>query len=241
MEGRKNEVKTKKSEIKEIDLNLHKVIKSICKISYGNKCATGFLIKLYKDEKELYCLMTNEHVIKKKMIDSKEIINVKYNYENKWIQIKLDSNKRFITHNSTLDFTIIEVRELINEKYFLFPNMNNINYINKRIYIPQFPDGLKLSVSEGKIINIKNYELIYDASTEDGSSGSPILLKDTTEVIGIHKQGNTRTREENYGTLINSINQLLQINNEEKSYENIFDGCSSLMKENVLIKNSEIK
>ena len=135
MEGRKNEVKIKKSEIKEIDLNLHKVIKSICKISYGNQCSTGFLIKLYKDEQELYCLMTNEHVITKKMIDSKEIINVKYNYENKWIQIKLDSNKRFITSNSDFDFTIIEVGDLIKEKYFLFPNIDDINYINKNIYI----------------------------------------------------------------------------------------------------------
>ena len=50
-------------------------------------------------------------------------------------------------------------------------------------------------------INDSN-ELVYDASTESGSSGSPILLKNTTEVIGIHKEGNTHTRKENYGTLI---------------------------------------
>ena len=30
----------------------------------------------------------------------------------------------------------------------------------------------------------------YDSSTERGSSGSPIFLKDSRNVLGIHKQGN---------------------------------------------------
>ena len=81
MEDRINEVETKNSEIKEVDVSLTKVVKSICKITYGNKCGTGFLIKLYQDGKELFCLMTNPHVITKELVDSKEMINVKYNYE----------------------------------------------------------------------------------------------------------------------------------------------------------------
>ncbi len=80
---RKNEVETKTSEIKEIDVNLNESCKSICKIIYQNNFGTGFFIKLYKDEKELLCLMSNEHVIRKDMIESKETINVKYNYEKK--------------------------------------------------------------------------------------------------------------------------------------------------------------
>ena len=43
--------------------------------------------------KELHCLMTNEHVITKDMIESKETIDIKYNYEKKWIQIKLEEKK----------------------------------------------------------------------------------------------------------------------------------------------------
>ena len=170
--------------------------KSICKISYGNECGTGFLIRLFKDGKELYCLMSNEHVIKKAMIDSKETINVDYKFETKLIQIKLDSKERFIIYDPTLDFTVVEVGDLIKQKYFLLPNIHNIDYINQKIYIPQFPKGNKLSVSEGKIIKINdNNELVYDASTKSGSSGSPILLKDTKKIIGIHKKGNTKTRK----------------------------------------------
>ena len=212
---RRNEVETASSQIKEVDLNLIEVCKSICKIIYKNKFGTGFFIKLYKNEKELLCLMTNEHVIEKDMIESKEIIDVKYNCEKKWIKIKLDEKERFIKYDKEMDFTIIEMKadDKIKDKYFLLPNINNLDYINKEIYIVQFPEGKNLSHSDGKIKDIIDFELIYDASTKSGSSGSPILLKNTTEVIGIHKQGSNK-KKENYGTLICSIIQSL---NDDKS------------------------
>ena len=148
---RVNEVETKESEIKEIDVNLTKICKSICKIIYKNKYGTGFFIRLYKDGKELLCLMTNEHVITKEMIELKENINIKYNYEEKWLQLKLDENERYIIYDKDMDITIIEIKNEIKEKYFLLPNIDNINYINNDIYIVQFPEGKNLSYSEGII------------------------------------------------------------------------------------------
>ena len=216
----RNEVLNKNSEIKEIDISLHEVCKSICKIMYKNQFGTGFLIKLYKDEKELYCLMTNEHVITKDIIDSNEIIDVNYYFEKKWIKIKLDNTKRFIKYDLVMDITIIEIipDDKIKEKYFLLPNINKVNHINEDIYIVQFPEGKNLSYSEGKIKNINNFEIIYNASTNLGSSGSPILLKNTTKVIGIHKKGHI-FKKMNYGTLIYSFIESLQSqkeNNQEK-------------------------
>ena len=207
---RKNEVETKTSEIKEIVANLNESCKSICKIIYQNNFGTGFFIKLYKDEKELLCLMSNEHVITKDMIESKATINIKYNYEKKWIKIKLDEKERFIKYDKEMDFTIVEIKpeDKIKDKYFLLPCINDIDYKDKDIYIVQYPEGKNLSYSQGKIKTIDNYELSYDASTKSGSSGSPILLKNTTEVIGIHKQG-SNYKKENYGTLINSIERFL--------------------------------
>ena len=96
MEDRRNEVEIKNKPIKEVDISLNKVLKSVCKIIYENKVGTGFLIKLYKDEKELNCIMSNEHVITKEMIELNKIIDIKYNYEEKWIKIKLDLNERYI-------------------------------------------------------------------------------------------------------------------------------------------------
>ena len=139
-----NQVETKNSKIKKIDISLNKVCKSICKITYNKMSAdyygTGFFIRLYIDEKELFCLMTNEHVITRDIIESKEIIEVYYNYEEKVIKIKLDKEKRSIKYNKKMDIIIIEIipDDKIEENYFLFPNYNNINdksYINQDIYI----------------------------------------------------------------------------------------------------------
>ena len=221
------EVESKNSKIEEIDENLHEVCKSICKISYYNEksgqmnIATGFFIQLYKDGKELFCLMTNHHVIEKEIIESKVIINIKYKYEKKLKQIKLDEKERYIKYNKEMDFTIVEIKpeDKIKDKYFLIPNLNNNNFSKENIVIIQFPLGKNLSKSEGKIKRIDNYQLIYDASTKRGSSGSPIFLKGTTEVIGIHKGGYERTKE-NYGTKIYSIIESINIKEKEDKKKN---------------------
>ena len=162
--------------------------------------------------------MTNHHVITKEMIDSKDIIDIKFNLEKEWKKIKLDSDKRFIIYDVDIDITIVGIipEDKIKNKFFLLPNLNNINYIDKNIYIPQFPEGKNLSYSEGKIKNIKDGMLVYDASTNFGSSGSPIFLKDTTEVIGIHKKGN-ESKQRNSGISIFSIIQALESKKEDNN------------------------
>ena len=65
----------KESGIKVIDLNIIEVCKSIYKISYAvnnivDSKRLGFFIKLYKDDKELFSIMTNHHVINKELIES---------------------------------------------------------------------------------------------------------------------------------------------------------------------------
>ena len=84
-----------------------------------------------------------------------------------------------------------------------------------------------MSYSEGKIKDINNFEFTYDASTKPGSSGSPILLKNTTKVIGIHKKGNQH-KKKNYGNLINPFIQSLEFKNkiiENDSTEVFENGC----------------
>jgi hypothetical protein len=171
--------------------------------------------------------MTNEHVIKKEMIASNAVIDVKYNYEKKWIQIKLDEKERFIKYIKKLDITIVEIlpKDNVKDKYFLIPNIdNNIDYINKEIYIVQYPEGKYLSYSKGKIKDTYDYELIYDAATKSGSSGSPIILKDSSEVLGIHKQGSDK-KKLNYGTFIHSfikeLNNSNIINQNNNNNDNI--------------------
>ena len=224
-------VEKKHSELEEIDQNLYKVCKSICKISYydeelkGMRFGSGFFIKLYLDGKELFCLMTNHHIIKEEIINKKTIINIKYKYEEELIQIKLDEKERCIKYNKKVDFAIVEIKSedkikyKIKDKYFLIPNLNHKNLINENIIIVQFPLAGKLSKSEGKIININNYHIMHDADTKSGSSGSPIFLKGTTEVIGLHRGVNKDTNEK-VGINFDSIFQLINSGKKEKTLKN---------------------
>ena len=223
MEGRINEVIINNTPIKQIDLNIRKVCQSICKIFLEDRIGTGFLIKIYKNGRPLFCLMTNQHIIPKEMVELNKVVDISYDCEEKWIQIKLDKMERFIECDEFLDVSIIEIipSDKIKEKFFLFPNMNhNINYANKEIYIIQYPEGEKLSYSTGKIKYVIGNELAYDASTKKGSSGSPIFLLNTKEVIGIHKQG-CSDKIENYGILIHSVIESLQ--NRQDTFSNYYN------------------
>ena len=197
---RKNEEIITGSKIRSIDSCLFEVCPSICKIVYqieeGIKKGTGFLIKLYKGDEPLFCLMTNEHVITKEVIEKKIEIEVFYYNTKKRIKIILDENKRFIQNykDMYIDCTIIEIlaKDNVFEDYFLIPNIdyNDKNYAdlkNKKIYVVQFPEGKNLSHSDGEIIKVggnldtdkdlDKYEFEHKASTEPGSSGSPIFLE----------------------------------------------------------------
>ena len=210
------EIESKNPEIKEVDTDLFEVCKSVCKIMYKNIFGTGFLIKLQKNNKELLCLITNEHVITQEIIESKEIIYIKYDCEEKLREIKLDNKERYMISDKIMDISIIEIKpeDKIKEKYFLLPYNydKNENLINKDIYIVQYPEGQNLSHSEGQIKQVNNFEIIYNGDTELGSSGSPIFLKNRQEVLGIHKQSSINETEK-YGTLISSILQFLNKDN----------------------------
>ena len=213
---RQDEVKTD-NEIYTIDSSLYNVCPSICKILYSNKKGTGFLIKLCLKDAPLFCLMTNEHIITKEMIENNDEIEVYYDNQKERIKIVLDNRERFIRNfkDKNLDYTVVEIllKDNIEKKYFLLPNLdyNKDNYKslnNKKIFIVQFPEGNKLSHSSGNIIKIEDYELAHNAGTEPGSSGSPIFLIETTKVIGIHKSGDKYIKE-NYGDFIFPIIKIL--------------------------------
>ena len=72
------------------------VSKSVCRIHTHKQIATGFLIKLIKEENPFYCLITNEHVINKEMIEQKQTINIYYDNRNEERLIELNTDERFI-------------------------------------------------------------------------------------------------------------------------------------------------
>ena len=186
--------------------------KSICKIIVSpNQLASGFFILLFKQRQPFPCLITNEHVVTKKMIEDKAKIDVLYDMETKFLEIKLNPEERFIKNFTefNIDATLIEIlpSDNIRQEYFLLPLKDYIdNYnklINTKIMIIQYPNG-EINYSFGEIkgmSNVTKYGFIHNASTDEGSSGSPIFLEGTTRVIGIHKGGNEKAKK-NYGDFI---------------------------------------
>ena len=129
--------------IKEIDVCLHQACKSICKIiipfSNSYNKGTGFLIKLYKGDNPFFCLMTNEHVISKDIIESNKKIEIFYDYEKEMRTIILNKNERYIEEytDMDLDITIIEIinKDNIDKRYFLLPYLDYNNLENKNKYL----------------------------------------------------------------------------------------------------------
>ena len=190
------------------------VSKSICKIITSSQLGTGFFIKLDVEKDSLNFLMTNEHVITQEMIEKKEEIEIKYENQKKSLIISLDDKGRLIKDflYLNIDAVIIQIlpKDKIQDDFFLLPNIEYLKgyeqFENKEVYILQYAAGGELQCSAQiiKKINLYKNEFSHLSSTLKGSSGSPIILKGSTFVLGIHKQANKKETE-NYGNFIGPI------------------------------------
>ena len=189
------------------------VSKSLCKIMLNNNVSgTGFLIKFFKSQEKFFCLMSCEQIISKQLIQNKEKIGFYYNNENEYKEIILDQNKRYIKNFEEIDIdaTIIEIleKDKIEEENFLLPDinhMNNLTKLNKEIiHIPRFPSERNIELSEYKIVKLNKNEFTYQGNAGECSPGSPILLKNSSKMIGINKGGNLKG-DENYAYFIGPI------------------------------------
>ena len=238
-ESKRNEEKIVGSELYRNDISLLQASTSLCKLVTDKKIASGFLIKLFKDQEDFFCLMTNEHVIREDMVKRKENFLFYFDNEKKTREIKLDADERYIKNfqDINIDAIVIEIlpKDNIPSDYFLLPNIDYMNnqdeLIDAEIAILQYPSG-KSSYSFGKLKAINdNYQFAHSASTLQGSSGSPIFLKNTSRVIGIHKMGGT---SQNYGDFIGPIfNYFRNYSKNNEGHENLLD--------NIIIKDNNEK
>ena len=219
---------------------------SVCRIdNYG--VGTGFFTKIPYKSKLLPVLITNNHVIGKDDLMNNKIINIYINKNKISKKITLDNSRLKFT-NEKLDITIIEIKEndKLNNKYLELddeiinyfksnqkddPKYLNSIYVNKSIYIINYPEGKDVVVSYGPPPSLSESEIQHRCSTREGSSGSPILLINNQKLIGIH-YGSSNQFLFNKGTiLIYSIiefekikNNLMLINNEGALIDNFIIG-----------------
>ena len=116
------------------------------------------------------------------------------------------------------DIAMIEIKEsdeIYKDIEFLIYDLNCIKtryplYKGVDVFSIEHPCGDDAACASGTIMNIYEYEFDHDISTDNGSSGCPIILLNNNinliGVIGIHKLGIDRGEIKiNYGIFIGEI------------------------------------
>ena len=208
-----NECVIESSPFRNINKDYYELSKSICKIKIELENekgiiikGTGFFLHFVVCGEDFNCLISNEHVIRRDLININTIINILYDNEKRVANIKLNIKERYIKNfkDEYLDITVVEILEKDNipSNYFLNEgHISNDRLIDSEICVLGYPESGELKMSMGIIKKINNYEFTHLASTKKGSSGSPIPMEKSGLVLGIHKQSN-KEGNENYGDFI---------------------------------------
>ena len=198
----------------------------VCKVKIDNINATGFFCKIPIINRVFF--MTNHHVINEDYTKEKKEIHVLLNDEKEAKRIDL-TIKREKYFNDIFDITLIELKDNDNvEQYIelddnIFKNDEQIYYEKKSIYILHYLLGNDICVSYGILNGLSQYDIIHACSTDNGSSGSPILNLKNNKVIGIHKQGSNYSNF-NKGTLLKyPLNDFIKKYNKNNKNEIIIN------------------
>jgi hypothetical protein len=202
----------------EIPEIISKVSKSLCKIQIREIIYPGFLINLTAKNKNIFCIIIDNHIITNDMINKNEKVKLYYDKDSKNVLIDLNKNERYIKHLN--DEIIIEIlpKDGIQEDFFLLPDLNYINQCDKlknsKIIIIN-----NIGHFYGKIDKINCNEFTYTIDNNLNNvkikSGNPIFLLDSSEVIGITKEININTPG-NYADFLGYIHNILQKEDEKE-------------------------
>ena len=228
---------------------LDQMTNSICKIKTKGANATGFFCRTQLEANEnIDFLMTNYHVLDEQFYNENKEINLLLNDDTEALVIDLTFKRRKY-FNKEYDIALIELKEIDKVKNYLelddnlFKGNENVFYEEKSIYLMGYPNGKKACVSYGLLTNINESNITHTCSTENGSSGSPILNLENNKVIGIHKEGSV-IYNFNLGTFLkNPLDDFYEKNglkkkvkkNDEENYKK--NNISNLQ----LIPNKNIK
>ena len=121
----------------------------IMSINIGTCCFAFFKQMNFK------FILTNNHLVSKKFLKSKDTITIEIDKIKKEINLK---KERVIYSNDDLDFTIIQILEsdFIDNYLEYDDSIWNSNYEGQTIYCLEYPQGKELKYDTGKIKEIKN-------------------------------------------------------------------------------------
>ena len=215
--------------------NLFKMEKSMCKISCekidGKKLkGSGFFCEIDINNINFpfkYALFTNNHILNESNIEIGNIIHFEClegpfgnsSYIKKKIKI---TEKRRVFTNKELDYTCIELFKSDNiiDYFKIDPKIfkyDKKNLKDNDIFILQYPkvNDLSFSISYGTILSYEDNKIIHNGSTDNGSSGSPIIRRsEDNYIIGLHC-GGKKNNKSNLATSFNSILYNIKEQNNE--------------------------
>ena len=183
----------------------------------GHIAGSGFLVKLpiLVHGKVLRGLMTNNHVLDRYILETGATITFQLEKSGRTYQHQIKPGDFRFTC-PLIDVTFIELSErAYNRETFLETEEKCTPGSN--LYITQHPGGGELSFAQGKLRQFWGFDMLHEASTEYGSSGSPVVNRDG-RVVGVHK---SRRPEEScnvatqIGTIISGIAKLIESSRAE--------------------------
>ena len=205
--------------LKQTSIILNQMQTCVCRIHNGQKKGTGFFLKIPYQKNDLPVLITNNHVLGEEKIAEGQLITLSLqslNDEETTINIEIDNGRKRYT-NEILDVTIIELNDNDKIKNFLTLDKKVINIISSEnkdrteyfnniyesisLYILKYVEN-NILASFGLLQQISQNSIYHKCSTVYGSSGSPIILLETNEVIGVHFGPAKHTPNTNEGTFL---------------------------------------
>jgi len=182
-------------DIMKTGLILEQLKKSIFEFKTNDKSITGFLCKIPFGKELINSLVMNYQILDEKFIVENKNLKIYFNdsKEIKEINLELERKKNFL---KIFDITIIEIRteDGINNDNFLeldanfLKNHSELSYKDESIYVLQYKEKNKASVSYGLILEDVGNEIKIYSDISQCSLGAPILNLTNNKVIGICKE-----------------------------------------------------
>ena len=232
--------------IEETQKILEQMTNCICKVKSKGIYGTGFFCRIrFLDNTFIKVLTTSYQILDEHYFKENNEINLIINNQARIINL---NKKRKIYSNKDFDLTLIEIKESdkINDYFELDENILSqenpkLFYENKTIYIIQYLNMEKASVSYGIFNDLIDSEIKHTCSIKPGSNCSPILNSMNNKIIGISKI--SEKNENNKGIFlkvpINEFKKQIEAKEEIKEKKvNIID--NKLKDINLLIEKPKI-
>ena len=178
--------------IEETQKILEQMINCVCKVKSKGMYGTGFFCQIkFLDNTFIKVLTTSYQILDDNYFKENNEINLIINNQARIINLK---KKRKIYSNKDYDLTLIEIKDFdrISDCFELDENILSqenpkLFYENKTIYVIQYLNMEKASVSYGIFNDLIDSEIKHTCNIKPGSNCSPILMSTNNKIIGISK------------------------------------------------------